>query len=205
MKPVGVFTWLAVSAVLSAATWYVSPAGSPSGNGSQSAPWDLQTGLSQPLASGDTLILETGTYTGTVSSALTGVVIVGAGATLNGSISIKGIQESGNVSYNWNGAAPALTCFVLPDAYTPGRAHIAVYNLNGKAKSVSCNVATLGLPNGTQLHLRSVENYAGAPVQVSISNQKITVPLTGWSVAQPIGWPTPHSTLPFFGAFVVTQ
>lgn len=44
--------------------FYVSPSGSPQGNGSMESPWDLQTALSQPAAvkPGDTIWVRGGTY-----------------------------------------------------------------------------------------------------------------------------------------------
>ena len=63
-----------LAAPLAASDYFVSPAGSGSNNGTISAPWDLQTALSQPSAvkPGDTIWLRGGTYPGTYSSQLTG-------------------------------------------------------------------------------------------------------------------------------------
>lgn len=57
-----------------AAQWYAAPDGSPSGDGSISNPWDLQTALNQPRAvrPGDTIWLRGGTYKGSFTSKLTG-------------------------------------------------------------------------------------------------------------------------------------
>ncbi len=57
--------------------FYVSPTGSPSGSGSVSSPWDLQTALAQPAAvhPGDTLWLRGGTYVGTFTNRLTGTSV----------------------------------------------------------------------------------------------------------------------------------
>jgi len=57
-----------------ATDFYVAPNGSPSGNGSMSAPWDLRTALNQPSAvkPGDTIWLRGGTYTGLYTSYLAG-------------------------------------------------------------------------------------------------------------------------------------
>lgn len=45
-------------------TWYVSPSGSSKGDGTMSAPWDLQTALNQPpsVQPGDTIYMLGGTY-----------------------------------------------------------------------------------------------------------------------------------------------
>src|SRR5205807_2442652 len=46
--------------------YYVSPSGSPSGDGSAARPWDLRTALAQPAVvhPGDTIWLRGGTYSG---------------------------------------------------------------------------------------------------------------------------------------------
>src|SRR5690242_4189257 len=54
--------------------FYVSPTGTPSGNGSQDAPWDLQTALGQPssVQPADTVWLRGCTYVGSFISTLNG-------------------------------------------------------------------------------------------------------------------------------------
>ncbi len=54
--------------------FYASPAGTPSGDGSLDAPWDLQTALGQPpsVHPGDTVWLRGGTYVGTFIATLNG-------------------------------------------------------------------------------------------------------------------------------------
>ncbi len=64
---------LLLSVAADAKDFYVSPTGSPSGNGSISQPWDLATGLSDPsVAPGDTVWLQGGDYVGSYSGDLTG-------------------------------------------------------------------------------------------------------------------------------------
>ena len=65
---------LLFAAVAGAADFYVSPSGAPSGTGSQSNPWDLQTALNQPATvhAGDTIWLRGGIYTGSFTSNLVG-------------------------------------------------------------------------------------------------------------------------------------
>ncbi len=68
----GVVTRL--NAETESASYYVSPSGRPTGDGSLGNPWDLQTALNQPssLRPGDTIWLRGGTYRGTFISRLTG-------------------------------------------------------------------------------------------------------------------------------------
>ena len=69
-----ILTFAGLAGVASASQFYVSPAGSPSGTGSISSPWDLQTALFQPPAvqPGDTIWLRGGTYVGSYISNLNG-------------------------------------------------------------------------------------------------------------------------------------
>jgi len=68
--------WLALlsASVTSAAEFHVTPAGSPKGNGSVAAPWDLGTALvaTQDVKAGDTVWLHAGTYRGGFTSRLSG-------------------------------------------------------------------------------------------------------------------------------------
>jgi hypothetical protein len=80
---------------LAATDFYVSPTGSPSGNGSINSPWDLQTALNQPSAvqPGDTIWLRGGTYNappytsnlnGTAASPIIVRQYIGERATIDG-------------------------------------------------------------------------------------------------------------------------
>jgi len=51
-----------VSCLISATTYYVSPAGLSTGNGSKVSPYDFTTGIGKPLTAGDSLIVRGGTY-----------------------------------------------------------------------------------------------------------------------------------------------
>ncbi len=59
---------------LRAAEYYVTPGGSPRGNGSRAHPWDLRTALHHParVRPGDVIWLRGGKYAGTYQSLLTG-------------------------------------------------------------------------------------------------------------------------------------
>jgi hypothetical protein len=64
-------------------SWYVAPGGGPSGNGSISSPWDIQTALSQPssVKPGDTIWVRGGKYGGgTASSVITSRLVGTASA-----------------------------------------------------------------------------------------------------------------------------
>src|SRR3954452_23042062 len=59
--------------------FYVAVNGSPSGDGSMSYPWNLQTALSQPstVHAGDTIQVLQGRYVGNFTSNLSGVTVRG--------------------------------------------------------------------------------------------------------------------------------
>jgi hypothetical protein len=100
--------------------------------------------------------------------------------------------------------APSLTVVVRSDQYEPGRAVATVINIGNKP-SASVPVAALGYANGEPVAVVSAEDPFG-PVRVfTVVKGAITLPLTGWTVASPIGWPAPATTLPSFGAFVLSR
>ena len=73
LRPWLTVLWIA-STPLFAASYYVAPNGTSSGNGSRLKPWDLATALAQPatVKPGDTIWLAGGTYVGHFTSKLTG-------------------------------------------------------------------------------------------------------------------------------------
>lgn len=95
------------------AEFFVTPGGSPVGDGSMANSWDLQTALSQPDAvePGDTIWLRGGTYTGSFESTLTGSasepIIVRAYPDEHVTIDIRrddtnyGLTIRGNWAYYW--------------------------------------------------------------------------------------------------------
>ena len=99
---------------------------------------------------------------------------------------------------------PPLTVLVRPDLYEAGRAIITVINL-GKLGSVTVPVAALGYGSGEWVTVASAEDYFGAHRTFQVINGAITLPMSGWTVAQPVGWSKPSSTLPAFGAFILRR
>jgi uncharacterized protein YjdB len=91
--------------------YFVTPGGSPSGDGSVSRPWDLQTALNQPAAvhPGDTLWLRGGTYGGQFTSRLNGTatspIVVrqypGERATLDGGNAGYVLIAGGSYTWFW--------------------------------------------------------------------------------------------------------
>ena len=73
------------AASVHAADFYVSPTGTPRGNGSLKNPWDLQTALNQPpvVHPGDTIWLRGGEYRPASSSSTGFTSTLGGGSNRN--------------------------------------------------------------------------------------------------------------------------
>src|ERR1700690_3323231 len=65
---------LLLGSAANASQWFAATTGTPSGNGSQASPWDLQTALNQPTAvqPGDTIWVRGGTYANQFNGNLNG-------------------------------------------------------------------------------------------------------------------------------------
>jgi hypothetical protein len=97
----------------------------------------------------------------------------------------------------------AASTFVRPNRYEPGRAHIVVYNWP-RADVVEADVSSAGLNRGDRYELRSSEDYFGKVVTGIYTGRPIQIPVTGWGVAQPVGFERPRTVLPEFGVFILT-
>jgi hypothetical protein len=119
---------------------------------------------------------------------------------------ITGFDSGSTYSY----APPNETeVFVIPNEYADKEsrdiAHIAIYNW-ALSSAVSVNLSTV-LSNGDAYAIYAGENYFGSPVLTgSYTGGSVSIPMTGTTVAAPIGlgW-TPKTTRPEFGAFVVRR
>ena len=112
-------------------------------------------------------------------------------------------QFPNNLYYSTGGTPPVNAVFVRPNAYEPGRAHIIVYNWELR-NTVEVDVSGILSP-GTPFEVRNVQNYFSAPVITGIYNGgPLQLPMTGLTVANPIGVNTPpRNTQPDFNVFVV--
>jgi hypothetical protein len=99
-----------------------------------------------------------------------------------------------------------LTVFVRPNKYEPNRANITIYNWP-RQNTVSIGADSLGgvaMKAGDRYELRNVQNYFSDVITGVYDGKAIQVPMTGRSVAQPMGLSfKPASTFPEFGAFVL--
>ncbi|MGD0774097.1 MAG: malectin domain-containing carbohydrate-binding protein [Candidatus Solibacter sp.] len=94
--------------------------------------------------------------------------------------------------------------YVRPNKYETGRANIIIYNWD-LTPSVTVGISAAGLATGQSYEIRDVQNFFGNPVaQGTYTGQPVTIPMSGLTMAQPVGAPVQLvHTAPQFGAFVV--
>jgi PKD domain/Right handed beta helix region len=92
--------------------------------------------------------------------------------------------------------------FLRPNQYEPGRANVTVYNWS-LASTVNVDLSSV-LPIGSQYEIRNAQNFFAAPVRSgTYTGGALSLPMTGLTVATPVGWPAPALTGPEFAVFVV--
>jgi len=115
----------------------------------------------------------------------------------------SGFSHSSYPSNTYTTSRPSgVQVFVRASPYEAGRANITVFNWPNQS-SVSVDLsAVLGV--GTAYEIRNAQDFFGAPVlSGTYSGGSVSLPMTGLSVAAPIGWAAPSITGPEFNAFVV--
>jgi hypothetical protein len=101
---------------------------------------------------------------------------------------------------------PSVTKTVVrPNRYSPGRAHVIVYNWE-QAKDVQVDLSAAAIPPGTSYEIRDVRNLSGRPVVSGVyTGRVVTIPLEGLTAAPMVDWqPTPPHTAPEFAVFLVS-
>ncbi len=115
-----------------------------------------------------------------------------------------GLIQGDNQLLTFKPASPKI--FVRPNQYEPGRANITVYNW---AKSLqlalsSADLQGVQIKKGDRYELHNVQDYFNDVVSGTYDGSSLLLPMTGHSVAQPMGLDRkPASTFPEFGAFVL--
>ena len=107
----------------------------------------------------------------------------------------------------WLNAKPTgLKFFVRPNKYENNRANLTIYNWDKKT-TIAIPASSLGginLKAGDRYELRNAQNYYGDVVTGVYDGTALQVPMTGRSVAQPVGLSfKPPSSFPEFGTFVL--
>jgi hypothetical protein len=96
-----------------------------------------------------------------------------------------------------------LKVFVRPNRYEKGRAHITIYNWE-KLGTVAVDVSCV-LPVGAHYEVRNAQDFYAAPVVSGVfDGQPLHLPMTGLTVAAPLGpFLAPAPTGPTFQVFVL--
>ena len=115
----------------------------------------------------------------------------------------SGFAETQYPDNVYDSAQPSgMKVFVRPSAYEPGRANITVYNWPHQSTvGVDLNGAAY---MGGAYEIRNAQDFYGAPVASGIfDGSLVTLPLSGLTVASPVGWAAPSVTGPEFNVFVL--
>lgn len=119
----------------------------------------------------------------------------------------SGVTTSKWPENTWTRTKPAdMRVFVRPNRYESNRANITIFNWS-RQSTVSVSASTLSgvsLKVGDRYELHNAQNFYGDVITGTYDGTSIKVPMTGRSVAQPVGLSfKPDSTFPEFGAFVL--
>jgi hypothetical protein len=108
-------------------------------------------------------------------------------------------------SQNTVGLPTGQQVFVRPNEYEPGRANITVFNWS-HASTVSVDVSSV-LPVGSLYEVRNTQNWNAGPIlQGTYNGGSLVLPMTGLTVARPVGYTwTPQSTAPAYNTFVLIK
>ena len=140
--------------------------------------------------------------------ALEGNVLIGGSRLVNGSTIMPQSEMASRYPANDFAADPprATRIFVRPNRFSPGRAHVIVYNWE-HAKDVRVDLSAAAIPVGASYEIRDVRNLAAPPIASAIyTGGAVTIPLEGLIPAPMVGWqPTPQHTAPEFIVFLVTR
>jgi len=144
---------LALCGACEANTWYVSPAGSPVGNGTINNPWDLQTALNQPpsVQPGDLIYMLGGTYStanyngfqNNLKGSASAPIIVrnypGERAQIDGLINAYALYDSGSYTWWWGIEFMSSNTFRIT-GQTYGWSAVGIYMTGSGNKYINCVV-----------------------------------------------------------------
>lgn len=107
-----------------------------------------------------------------------------------------------NSTFTVASAWAGVRVFIQANAYEPGRGHITVFNWDHKS---NVTVDLTGVVEvGQSFDVRNANDFFGPSVLTGVYNGPVTLPLTGLTMAQPVGQPAPPApTAPEFAAYVV--
>ncbi|MEX2385261.1 MAG: hypothetical protein WEB59_11825, partial [Thermoanaerobaculia bacterium] len=118
--------------------------------------------------------------------------------------SISGFSQSAFPSNTYYGSTrpTGVKIFIRPNAYEAKRANITIYNWDLQS-TVNVDVSGI-LASGDGYEVRNAADFFGAPVLTgTYSGGSISLPMTGLSVAPPVGVLAPLPTGPEFNTFIL--
>jgi hypothetical protein len=126
--------------------------------------------------------------------------------TMTGNIAYGSIAGVSLAQYPNNTYYPSppsgVEVFIRPNAYEAGRANITIYNWD-LVPTVSVDLSAI-LPVGSIYEIRNAQDFFAPPVlSGTYDGNPVSIPMTGLSVATPVGWTAPPPTGPEFNAFVL--
>jgi len=115
---------------------------------------------------------------------------------------ISGFTQSQYPSNTYNQNPTGAWVYVRPNAYEAGRANITVYNWNS-ASSVNVDLSGV-ISAGAAFEIRNATDFFNAPVLTgTYAGGTVSLPMTGLSMAAPVGFLTPAAPGPKFNVFVL--
>jgi len=101
---------------------------------------------------------------------------------------------------------PPQQVFVRRNQYDHDLAHVIIYNW-ATANYADVDLSELDLQPADRLVIHNAQNYWAEQFSISYAGTPVRFPLTGWTVAAPIGMaePVAPSTFPTFAVFVVER
>jgi hypothetical protein len=143
----------------------------------------------------------TGNYVANWTQFVSCLPVTMTGNTFYGSIS--GFTQSQYPDNTYYSSRPTgIRIFIRPNTYEAGRANITIYNWD-LVSTVGIDLSSILSP-GDDYEIRNAQDYFAAPVvSGTYDGSPLVLPMTGLSVAPPVGWLTPQATGPEFNVFVV--
>jgi hypothetical protein len=116
-----------------------------------------------------------------------------------------GFDRGGSWEVVGAGRGGGVRVFVRPNLYEPGRAHVVVYNWDGR-EGVEADVGGV-LQRGAKYEVRSAQNFFGAPLVAGTYDGKpLRLPTAARKIAKPVGANfDPPQTAPEFNVFVLLK
>ena len=120
---------------------------------------------------------------------------------------MSGVDTGSYGNNSWLSDKPAgVQFFVRPNQYETNRANLTIYNWDQQDTVVipAGSLGGIALQPGQSYELHNAQNYFEDVVTGVYDGSGIAVPMTGHSVAQPVGLDfKPDTTFPEFGAFIL--